>query len=177
VVPEIFAVVRPPGDHHLIVVAFMFALFFALKATPTEVALAVSLLFASVFWFMRDALEWFVQPGTLDHCGDKFIVMGALSVPPDCWTRLLHCGNVQRQDLPHWRWRTNGLCRAGVSAIAPNTPVVVVVMIPILCGWAKLRGAFGVQAIDPLVHGAILGGTLTLIGTSTIPLADGVASR
>jgi len=53
-----------------------------------------------------------------------------------------------------------------VSAFLNNTPVVVV-MIPIVQRWAKNIGVSSQQLLIPLSFASILGGTCTLIGTST----------
>jgi hypothetical protein len=53
-----------------------------------------------------------------------------------------------------------------VSAFLNNTPVVVV-MIPIVQKWAKNIGISVQQLLIPLSFATILGGTCTLIGTST----------
>jgi len=62
----------------------------------------------------------------------------------------------------------------GLSGIVNNTPVVVV-MIPVFMQIARQLGVAPSKLMIPLSYLSIFGGTLTLLGTATNLLVDGVA--
>lgn len=61
----------------------------------------------------------------------------------------------------------------GISAFLNNTPIVAM-MVPIAIDWCRRRGLSPSRLLIPISYLAIIGGTCTLIGTSTNLLLNGM---
>lgn len=78
---------------------------------------------------------------------------------------------------PRWLWEAQlrvmipvGL----ISAFLNNTPVVAM-LIPVIQSWSRRSGIPTSKLLMPLNNAAILGGTITLLGTSTNLVVNGLA--
>ena len=63
-----------------------------------------------------------------------------------------------------------------VSAFVPNTPIVAS-LLPVVEGWCHRRGVSPSKVLLPLSFATVLGGTLTLIGSSVNLLASEVSAK
>ena len=137
---------------------------------PELVALtAAALLIATGVLTPAEALAGFGSPALITLLGLFVLANG-----------LLHSGALDRlRELlasPRIRTPTQlmavlGLVVAPISGLIPNTPIVAILM-PVLQGWCQRRGVSPSRVLMPLSFATLIGGTLTLIGTSTSLLAS-----
>ena len=159
----------------LLLLGLAIACFIGGWLAPELVALlAAGLLMATGVLTPNEALAGFGSPALITLVGLFVLSNGLLhSGALDRLRELLASPRIRN---PSQLMVVFGFVVAPISGFIPNTPIVAI-LLPVVQGWCQRRGISPSRVLMPLSFATLIGGTITLIGTSTSLLASDLVSR
>ncbi|MGC8121863.1 SLC13 family permease [Marinobacter sp. VGCF2001] len=131
---------------------------------------ALALLLVSGVLGPLEALSGFANPGVITIATLYVVAAGLKETGAVQWIARLLLGHPKTQRGAQLRM----IAPTGVLSGFMNNTAVVAMFIPAIQDWAQRLGVPASKLLLPLSYAAILGGTCTLIGTSTNLVVDGM---
>ncbi len=169
------ALQNPKAVITLVVLFLAVGLFISSALAPELVGiLSVSLLIASGVLSPQKALAGFGSPALITLMG-LFVVSAALfrSGALDRLRELIASDSIR---TPKRLIALLGLVVAPISGVIPNTPVVAS-LLPVVEAWCRRRCVSPSRVLLPLSFATLLGGTLTLLGSSVNLLVSDISEQ
>ncbi|MBN2473400.1 MAG: SLC13 family permease [Pirellulales bacterium] len=164
----------PDAWHPWISLLVTAAVFLAMwrRGGPTDLLFLGALVVVTVCGVITpdQALAGFANPAVIT-IGSLFVVAAGLrstGVLDQVGYRLLGTARTATAALVRLTY-----VLVGVSAVVNNTPVVAM-FVPVVLDWCRRRGISPSRLLIPVSYLAILGGTCTLVGTSTNIIGHGL---
>jgi di/tricarboxylate transporter len=170
-----FALISPGGWMTLAVLALSVLLFITGWLAPEVTGLlAAALLIVTGVLKPSEAVEGFGSPALITLMG--LFALSAGLFRSGALDRLRGLIGSDAVRSPR-RMITLMVAAVGpVSAFVPNTPIVAA-LLPVVEGWCQRRGVSPSKVLLPLSFATVLGGTMTLLGSSVNLLASEVSSK
>lgn len=158
---------------YLVLVFILISLYFNLIGPAFTFVLAIVVLGIAGILTPKEILSGFANEQII-------IIIILLAIGDIIRKKGILTGFFEKQVFNGSKTYTNFLARmsfmiAGSSAFLNNTPLVAVLM-PYVSSWSKKNQIATSKLLIPLSYAAILGGTATLIGTSTNLIVSGMVS-